>query len=240
MLHGLPPDILRGLLLSVGSHKGTRPLSPSEVAGGLKDAVSAGTSLKDLAATLHLNGPSMLSRFIRLLELPPDVLHLVDWGQTKATIAFTAASELSRLKSHEDQKALAKAAVESELTTTEVKSVVQLHSRSKKPIAECIEAILALRTKVIRRNVFIGGISSPDLVARLQTMRQVERDQLLKSVLGTMLPDYEDVGGRLGHDRFTLAVENESAAKAIMAIPNGFESAIADALAKALETRSVQ
>jgi hypothetical protein len=240
MLPGLPPDIHRGLLLSVGSHKGTRPLSPSEVANGLKDAIAAGTSSKDLAAMLHLNGPSMISRFVRLLDLPPSVLHLVDWGQTNVTIAFTAASELSRLKSHEDQVALSKAALESELTSSEVKSVVQMQLRSKKPIAECIAAIIDLRSTVIKRHVFIGGITSAELIERLRALRQVERDDLLKSVLASTLPAVSDVAGRLGHDRFTLSVENQQAADGILAMPGGFEAAIAGALAKALETPSVR
>jgi hypothetical protein len=233
MLQGLSPDILRGLLLSVGSHKGVRPLSPSEVAQALKDSISAGTPIKDLAAALHLNGPSMISRFVRLLDLPSTVLHLVDWGQTKSTIAFTAASELSRLKSKEEQEALSKGALESELTSGEVKAIVQMHLRSKKHIAECIDAILNLRQGVIRRHVFIGAVMSESLREHLQSLRQVERDELLKSVLLQVLPAYPDLSGRLGHDRFTLSVENETVAKSIVALPGGFEATISDALSKA-------
>jgi hypothetical protein len=205
----------------------------------LKDAVTAGTPLKDLAAALHLNGPSMITRFIRLLELPQGVLHQVDWGQTDATISFTAASELSRLKSHEEQAGLCTAALESELTTSEVKAIVQLRKRSRKPVAECIREILNLRPEVIRRHVFIGAIASPELSERLRQLHQVDRDRLFSAALELALPGGARVAGRLGHDRFTLAVENDEVAKAITGLTDGFETAIARAVGKALKTQPV-
>lgn len=237
MLQGLTPDVHRGLLLSVGSHKGTRPLSPTEVAQGLQDSLTAGTPPKDLAAALHLNGPSMISRFVRLLELPPPVLHLVDWGQTKSTIAFTAASELSRLRSKEEQLLLCKSALEAGLTSTEVKAVVQMRLRSKKPLTECIDAIVNLRSSVIRRHVFVGAVTLDDVRTGLSAMHQIDRDQLMQAVLTKLLPAYPEISGRLGQDRFTLSVENEAAANAIVGLQGGFEVAISNAISPELSTR---
>jgi hypothetical protein len=240
MLHGLPPEAHRGLLLSVGQRGGTRPFSPAEVAGALRDAISAGTSTNELAAVLHLDGPSMITRFVRLLDLPPGVLHLVDWGQTDATIAFTAASELSRLKSTKEQLDLTEAALQSKLTSTEVKAIVQLRKRSRKPLPDCIKEIVCLRSEVITRHVIIGAITLPDLSQRLRLMHQVERDMLMNLALASLFPDLSRIAGRLGHDRFTISVEDEAAARSVTALEGGLELALSATVETALNGQSAQ
>jgi hypothetical protein len=206
----------------------------------LKAATDAGTPPKDLAAALHLNGTSMIARFVRLLDLPAPILHLVDWGQTKATITFTSASELSRLRSHEDQAALSASALELGLTSSEVKAIVQLRQRSKKPIAECTNEIVKLRTEIVRRNIFIGAVNSPELKAQLTTLHQVDRDRLLVRVIDQLLPGSGGISARLGHDRFTLGTEDRAVADQILSLPGGFEGAVNVALAEAVEVASPQ
>ena len=240
MLYGLPPEAHRGLLLSVGQRGGTRPFSPAEVAGALKNAISAGTPIKEMTAVLHLDGPSMITRFIRLLELPPAILHLVDWGQTDASIAFTAASELSRLKSQDEQLHLSQAALESKLTSTEVKAIVQLRKRSRKPLSDCIAEIVSLRPEVITRHVIIGAITSPAVNERLRQLHQLDRDKLMELALASILPGPSQVAARLGHDRFTISVQDDAAAKALTALQGGLESVVTRAVESALDRQAPQ
>lgn len=240
MLQGLPGPTHRDLLLSVGSHRGTRPLSPTEVASALKAATDAGTPTKDLAAALHLNGSSMITRFVRLLDLPAPILHLVDWGQTQATITFTSASELSRLRSRNDQAALSASALELGLTSSEVKAIVQLRQRSKKHIAECTKEIVNLRTEVVRRNIFIGAVTAPEVRAHLTTLHQVDRDRLLAGVINQLLPGSAGISARLGHDRFTLGTEDKAVVDQIISLPGGFEEAVNVALAGSVEVANPQ
>lgn len=239
MLQGLTPETHRGLLLSVGQRGGTRPLSPVEVGSGLKAALSAGTPAAELAAILHLDGSSMITRFVRLLELPAEVLHLVDWGQTDVTISFTAASEISRLKAHDDQVNLSRRALEAKLTTGEVKAVVQLRKRSRKALEECISEIMSLRTETVVRHVFLGGVTGEDLIAQLTARSQIERDKLLSDALTDLVPG-ANISGRLGADRFTLSAEDEDTARQLKALQDNLETSISALLSSALNTNKTQ
>ncbi len=78
----------RQLLLSVGTHRGQRPLSPFEVAELFARAISKGATLAECAAAASLEGTTWVSRFLRLLKLPSTVTHLVDWGGGSGTIGL--------------------------------------------------------------------------------------------------------------------------------------------------------
>lgn len=210
-MRGLSPETLQKLLLSVGSHRVERPLSPIEVGRALQDARDAGASLNDLAKALHLDGTSMVSRFLRLLTLSTEVQHLVDWGQTASTIAFTAASELSRLNSSHDQERVSQAALERQLTSPEVKQVVQICLRSQQPIEDCIAQVLRLRPRVERRHVFVGAVVGDALRARLSALPQVRRDEVLRRVVLARFPSIATFGSRLGIDRYTITGGDELA-----------------------------
>ena len=78
----LEPQELKGLILSVGTHRAERPLSPLEVGVLVRKATQRGTDLKDIAEATQLEGTTQLSRFTKLLELPTDTHYLIDWGKS--------------------------------------------------------------------------------------------------------------------------------------------------------------
>ena len=84
----LSPQELQGLLLSVGTHRGKRLLSPVEVANLFAKVTSEGGRLGDCARAAQLEGTTMVGRFLRLLKLPESVRHLVDWGSNPGAIGF--------------------------------------------------------------------------------------------------------------------------------------------------------
>ena len=235
MLSGVPPETKRDLLLTVGSHRDDRPMSPEEVARSFQVALDAGSTLADLAALVHFDGTSMVSRFLRLLRLPGDVLRVVGWGQSPRTITFTSASEISRIKQPADQIAMTVAALKSDLTTSEVKSIVQAKLRSDLGIAECIDAITKLRNSTVRRHVIMGAITEDDIKEALLGKSQNVRDALLASALTHLLPESHAVVGRLSSERFTLTTENEYASSLIQKLPDGMESAVTSAIRFALQ-----
>ena len=235
MLSGVPPETKRDLLLTVGSHRDDRPLSPEEVARSFQAALDAGSTLADLAALVHFDGTSMVSRFLRLLRLPGDVLRVVGWGQSPRTISFTSASEISRVKQPTEQVAMAVAALESDLTTSEVKAIVQAKLRSDRGIVECIEAITRLRNSTIRRHVIMGAITEDNIKEALSIKSQNTRDALLVSALTHLLPDGHGVVGRLSSERFTLTAENEQVSSLIQKLPHGMEAAVTSAIRSALQ-----
>ena len=102
---------------------------------------AAGATLEECAKVIKL-GTGMLSRFVSVQKLPPDLLHLVDWGRRRGSIGFTAAVELVRVPDEDDQRAIARVILEEGLQTGEVRQVAQILRRSRRPVEECIAEIL--------------------------------------------------------------------------------------------------
>jgi len=234
VVKGLSPAEHKAMLLSVGPRRGIRPLSPVEVGSLFKKAEDAGASLQELAEGVHLDGTSMVSRFLRLLELNPEIQHIIDWGESGSTIAFSAASELSRLDVEEQARAC-NAVLEDQLTSGEVKQLVQLRLRSKRPLEECIASVIRMRPLVERRHLLIGAVVAKDVQARLATMAQVDRDHLLRGVLSDVLAPLSDYSARLGGERFTIS-GSEAVAKRLASGPTDFENMVTQALAAKLKS----
>lgn len=207
MLAGLSALELGRLRMSVGygTHKKGRPLSPIEVGLLLQRARSEGVSLEECAKAIQLDGTGHIGRFLRVLDLPNDILHLVDWGSGKNFIGFTSAVELAKLKDAVAQRAVAEALLSNGLSSKEVRQVVQLHSRSGRDIEACIREVLAMRPKIERRFVFVGSLASEDMEA-LEKLTQSVRDAILTSGIEAL--GLRNATGRMGPRFFTL-VGNE-------------------------------
>lgn len=202
-MRGLSAEEKRRLILSVGTHRAHRAYTPVEVAQCFQKAIDAGSSLQECAEAVQFEGTTMVTRFLRLLHLPPEVQHVVDWGQSGSTLGFTSAFELSRLPSAEQAPAT-RAALEHRLSASEIRQLVQIRQRSGRPIEESIASVLRLRPTVERRHVVVGAISAGELGAALSTMPQGTRDQLLAEVVRQLWPEAADFSARLGTDRFTI------------------------------------
>lgn len=207
MLPGLTGDEYKSLLQTVGRGGGARPLSPLEVGQLLNKSKHSGAQLPILAEALHLSGPTMISRFLRLLDLDPHVHHLVHWGQSSATVGFSAASELARLPRQEHEDAF-QAVLEQGFSGSEVKSLVQQRLRSGRPLADCIADTARMRPQVVHYHVIIGAITSPSVRDALSALTQRDRDDLLASALGEISSDFRKMAGRLAADRFTLSYDD--------------------------------
>lgn len=221
----LPPELRRKLILTVGTHRSERPLSPVEVAEALEMLVESGASLQDVAEALHLENTTMLGRFRRLLHLSPSIWHLVAWGQSPSSISLTIASELARLDSAEAQQQVVDATLENELKSSEVRQIVQVLQRSQQSPSEAIQSVIRLRPQVTRRHVFVGAVLSPDVSSALTNMTQGERDAFLGRAIRKHQTDLPSFNVRLATERFTLVGGDEFAA-ALRALPHGFESAV--------------
>ena len=130
---------------------------------------------------------------------------------------------------------MAVAALESDLTTSEVKAIVQAKLRSDRGIVECIEAITRLRNSTIRRHVIMGRSRRTNIKEALSIKSQNTRDALLVSALTHLLPDGHGVVGRLSSERFTLTTENEQVSSLIQKLPHGMEAAVTSAIRSALQ-----
>ncbi|MDE0300036.1 MAG: hypothetical protein OXN17_15485 [Candidatus Poribacteria bacterium] len=232
-MKGLSSNEIRLLILSVGTHKSTRPLSPIEVGKYVQRAINAGETRATVAETLLLDDATVIGRFVRLLSLPPQVQQLIGWGSDPATVSFTSASDIARLKSETAQIALAKAALESRLNKSEIIEIVQISERSQRPIESCIEEVLNQRPIVERRHVIIGELQSDSLNETLLHMSQSQRNDLLLSALVRYGLNTSLHGAKLG-DGYFLLVGDDVFQSVITSLPGGFEESITKYLTREL------
>ncbi len=208
MLTGLSALELGRLRMSVGygTHKKGRPLSPIEVGALLRKARDAGVSLDDCAKAIQLDGTGHIGRFLRILDLPDDLRHLVDWGAGKRFIGFTSAVELARLGDGRDQHVVADAILSEGLNSKEIRQVAQLRERSGRTVDACIEEVLGMRPTIEKRYVFIGAVAG-ESVAELVKLTQVARDSILASGIERL--GLHGASGRLGPRLFTLVGDED-------------------------------
>lgn len=226
-MKGVSDQEHKNLLVSVGTHRGERRLSPVEVAQLLNKATDAGLTHKDCADELSIS-PTQVSTFLKLLRLDPSVQHFAQWGSSdSAGVSFSSLAKLARLNADEQEEA-AEAIIRHDLTWNEVVQLVQLWDRSPaKGIGDCIDEVLEMRPEVEEQNVVIGAIVSDELQARLDELSQKERDEHLGRVLEESLPHSVSFNGRLGCERFTITIDDGF--EAIKDVDQ-LESAINDAL----------
>ena len=218
---GLSPDEIQGLIMSIGTHRSNRRLSPSEVATLIEKAQAAGVDRRQIGERLRVD-PSMLGRFTRLLSLPREVRELVDWGSAGGRLGMTGASVIARLTRKADQRELARAAVEHQLTAAELTQVAQTRERSGRSVSECVESTLQLRPTIERRYLFIGAITSDEASQELRNRSQIERDALLRTIIVARAPPGNLWSMRLGPSSFSL-VGPESLSVWISSLPHNFE-----------------
>ena len=235
-MRGLSSYEVRQLILSVGTHRSVRPLLPVEVAQLMQRALDAGEKRADIAGRLHLEDSTIIGHFTRLLSLPPQVQQLVGWGTNPATVSFTTAAIIARLKSPQEKSVLAKAALENQFNKSEIIQVVQIRLRSKNPIEDCIQAVLDQRPIVEKRHLIIGELQSEKLTEELQQISQLERNNLLQSTLERYIPEIPSLGCKLG-DVYFLLVGDDRFHAAIVSLPGGFEKSITEYLMRELDNK---
>lgn len=196
-------DLAR-LRMSVGygRQKRGRHYSPVEVGEWVAHERERGVSLADCAGTLGLDGTGHVGRFPRLLNLPEDLRHLVDWGTPQGAIGFSAAVELTKIERTSDQRAVADAVLRHGLTSREIRQIAQLRRRSDESVATAIERGLRMRPEVVRRHVFVGSVVSQTVRDYARSREQGQRDALLRRSMERV--GLRAASGRLGRRTFTL------------------------------------
>ena len=204
MLADLSALELGRLRMSVGygTHKKGRPLSPIEVGKLIRRIKEAEDgSIEACAKAINLD-KSGISRFLRILDLPEDIQHLVSWGAKKGSIGFSAATQLARLKDTRAQQIVVDTVLSKGLNSKEIQQVVQLNTRSGRDIDECLKEVIGMRPVIEKRHVFIGTIENQNIESILADLTQAERDSILQSSIAAL--SIGEVSGRLGKRFFTL------------------------------------
>lgn len=183
-----------------GRHQPRRPFSPVECARLYRRAEREGSNRAESARKTDLDATGV-GRFLRLLDLPPEVQHLVDWGRGEF-VGFSSAAELVRLADSEDRRVVAEAVLSEHLTSKEVRQVVQLRERSGRAVPDCVQEVVGMRPVVEKRYVFMGAVVDEEVVAALGSLVQAERDAVLAGAIRAV--GLRGASGRLGKRIFTL------------------------------------
>lgn len=239
MLTGLSALELGRLRVSVGygTHKIGRPLTPVEVAQLIERARRAGNSLSDCAREIRIDETG-LSRFLRLLELPEDIRHLVDWGGGNGVLGFSQSVELLKIRSSDQLRTIARAVLEHDLTSKETRQVAQLLKRSGRPPEDVVNEVMGMRPIIERKYVFIGSVSEQALSAALANCTQREKDTLLRRALATL--DLLGATGRLGTKRFTLVGDEEFGSSMAKIGKDKLEKLLCSEIHKGLDNASIK
>lgn len=225
MIAGLTPEEARDLMLSVGTHHGKRRLSPVEVAELFQKSLMAGATPIQCARFVNLTGPTMITRFLSLLKLSPEIRHIVDWGESVVTISFASAWVLSGL-SNDEQETAVREVMANQIKKDEVHQIIQLRKRSQRPIEECVNEVLRMRPVVSRRHVFLGAITDERVKKVIAALKQSDRDVLLATALKSIYGELKKTSGRLGVERFTIVTDDHGAARLKESGKSGFELVI--------------
>ena len=219
----ISPENKRDLIISVGVHRKERPLSPVEVAELLQNLLNLGTTKKEISKELVLDSTN-ISRFLRLLNLAPEIQHLIGWGGP-SRISFSTASEIARLKTSEEHEFLVKGTLEHKLSKNEVIQIIQVRNKFGKPIAECVEEILEMRPRITRQYLFIGAVKSSEMRQRLSKMSQEERNVLFEKAIRANYSNLPYREGLLGIKGFSL-IGDENLDQALSQFITDFEKTI--------------
>ena len=205
MLPGLNKREFQELLFSVGkTTRQRRPLSPVEVGDLCAKSVAKGAGPKEITKALKMTATSIIAKFLRVRDLIPSVRHLVSWGFSgDGAIGFTVAAELARLPKIQQSQA-SEAILKYQLTQNEMISIIQLLERSQDPLGMCVERVVRRRPVVRIRQIVIGSVISTTSQAKLRSLSQLQRDEVLERVVCRLFPSAKEFTAKLGTDRFTI------------------------------------
>ena len=209
ILPGLTPEEQRSLILSVGTHKRRRELSPVEVARLMEKAKLHGASTREIAEVCHLTDTSMVPRFLRLLNLPELVQTWVAWEPDESQLSLTTAQEIARISDGASQQRMATLILENRLRSKETGHAVMRMQRAKEDPDTAIAAVVKLRPTIRKRFVFVATVTDPHTRMELSKLNQNHRNEILADALRRL--GLQDMKGTLGSTRFTVVADEAAA-----------------------------
>ena len=228
MSWGLTPDQEKNLILSVGVQRKERRLNPIEIAKLFRHMMRNGASLSDCSRLVHLAGTSMVSRFLKLLELRAEFEPLIDFGHSEVTVSASSAWQIARLP-HDEHSKVFRSAVEESFTSKEIEQLVQYRLRRGVDVEESISQALKMRPQIERQHLFLGRLSDSSIASSIKLMSQPARDRLITSALGKINPVLQNCSAKLSADRFSVLGDSRSAS-VIRSLEPDFEVAITEAI----------
>jgi len=134
-----------------------RPLSPIQTAEYIQRLIDEeGSENAELMLPL---AKTLISNFLRLLELPEQCHNAIIWGETKDfAVGFSAASFIARLKQDDDKLLLFLETSKQNLIVTEITKITTFYAKNDLSLLEAIEKITSVRPKIIHSYLVVISI----------------------------------------------------------------------------------
>jgi hypothetical protein len=207
-MFGLQQTEWRDLVLSINIHRKTRRLFPLAAAALLSRAASQ-ASLNEIAEALGLKESSTLRKIISIASLPPEIASIVEWGERRGSISMSAAAEITRLGKLDLMRRAAMAAIQHGMTKEEIRQIVQISSRSKSTIDECIQKVLSTRLIIERSELIIGSLLSKTAKENFEELGSELIERKIKNLMARQFPDVVPKALRISQERFSLLLSED-------------------------------
>jgi len=206
------------LMLSVKTHRNSRPLSPTEVAEYM---TISGKTNHELAMLLGISS-GMVGKLKNVGNLNIKLRHLVEWGKGEGFLGQSVAYEISKFQSSQMQIDFSEICIREHLKKAEVVAIRQRMSQMMEDLPTAADVVLHSRPRVITRYLIMGSIMDKSLVEKLKGKRQGEKDKIFRTCLAQELGDSTDWSGKLGNDIFTINCSQQDSDK-LKSSPRGLE-----------------
>ena len=173
------------LLLSVGTHRKSRPFGPIETGRKLA-ALCEHTPRSEIARRYRLS-QEMLREFLSFSKLSTKAQQILDSWE----IGIDKIYRISMLVNEKDQETLATLITEYNLGSKEVRDIVLLRNRNPSfPIAHCINLVLKSRPVVERLHLVLTELEESTLesIKEKADSQNIQTEKLLRTNLDRMLP----------------------------------------------------
>lgn len=230
-------DKWRDLVLSIGTHRRIRRLSPVEVATLLSETIKKGEKYgvlkEEIAKELQLRDTSMMYKFLSLLKIPKEFYQLIVWGNKKNKISFSSAFYTSHL-SDKEMTYFLESILSYDLTKNEARQVSELKRRSNFDIKKCIDEVLLGRPIIREQTMFIGLIKDKTFLNKLMDVPPNLRNIKFNQYLGDIFKGINISSARLSNNRF-IFVTNNAGIKKISEISSASKRSIEQFVREKLE-----
>ena len=229
----ISPDERKNLILTLGTHRKTRRLSPVEAAQIIDKAISGGMSREDVAS-LCLVSVDMVMKIRKLVTLTPGVRHMIEWGGGPSTVSPSVGTEIARLVDSSHQEQLCALSLQWKLIKREVLAIIDFVNRLGLSVDNAVERVVSQRTVKKQLYVVVGALLDLELTRALDNLPQNQRNDLLNRAVKRLYAGTREWGSSLGASRFTLTGDRVFA-DFIGRLPEGAEQTITRLLKSGLE-----
>lgn len=202
----------RDLVLSVGTHKKNRRLTPIEIAKTLNEILSKaeiyGVSKEEIAQEIHLRDASMIYKFVGLLNIPEQYHKLIVFKGQKGKLTFSSVANATHLP-EDEMIVFLEAILSYKLTRNETRNIKELKKRRDYSIEKCVDEVLLSRPTIEDKTMFIGLMVDDIFINILKEVPRNLKNIRFNNFLTDSMNEIHIDSSRISNNRFIIVMNNK-------------------------------